>query len=126
MGDNRVVGIADSLSVERPCIVLRLREITHCSVPKSPPGFDFPIRLRVVAACGSASRACDCSDGSSEWRTSGDPRRKCNSSRSRGTRVEAWRSGRGIRITVLVKLSIRARASVSPVLARPWPWKSIA
>ena len=31
------------------------------------------------------------------------------------------REGRGMRVTILVKLSMIARASVSPVRARPWP-----
>ena len=64
---NRIVGIADSLSVERPCRVLRWGEITHSPVPKSPPGFDFAVRLRVVAACGSTLRACDCGDGGHQF-----------------------------------------------------------
>ena len=65
------------------------------------------------------------SGASSEWMMSGEPRRKYSSSSKRGTRVVACRSARGMRRTVLVKLSIRAWASVSPVMARPWPWKSI-
>jgi hypothetical protein len=58
-----VVGITNSLGVERPGFILGLGEITHCPVPESPPGLYFPVRLGVVAASGSALRAGDVGDG---------------------------------------------------------------
>ncbi len=58
-----IVGITNSLGVERPGFILGLGEITHYPVPKSPPGLYFPVRLGVVAASGSALRAGDVGDG---------------------------------------------------------------
>ena len=55
---DRIVGIANALGVERPCFVLGLGKITHCSVPESPPGFYLAVRLGVMAAGRSASGAC--------------------------------------------------------------------
>jgi hypothetical protein len=57
--------------------------------------------------------------------TSGEPRVNQMASRRGGIKVGAVRSLRGRTKTVFVKLSMTAKASVSPVIARPWPWKSM-
>jgi hypothetical protein len=123
---DRIVGIANALGVERPCFVLGLGKITHCSVPESPPGFYLAVRLGVMAAGRSASGACYIGNGRHKFAE--EFRRVVGVKDIGGAaakvefieeRVAAWRSGRGIRITVFAKLSIRAKASVSPVFARP-------
>ncbi len=45
--------------------------------------------------------------------------------RSGGMKVGAVWLGRVRTKTVFVKLSMTAKISVSPVRARPWPWKSM-
>jgi hypothetical protein len=79
-----------------------------------------------VASNTAASNADKSSGAESEWITSGEPRVNQMASKSGGMKVGAVRSLRGRTKTVFVKLiSMTAKASVSPVMARPWPWKSM-
>jgi hypothetical protein len=89
------------------------------------------VRSQVVVcwmpvASNTAARKADKSSGAaSEWMTSGEPRVNQMESKSRGMKVGTVRTLRGRTKTILVKLSMTAKASVSPVMARPWPWKSM-
>ncbi len=78
-----------------------------------------------VASKTAVSRAERSSGAASEWMTSGEPRVNQMASKSGGMNVGAVRSCRGRTKTVLVKLSMTGKASVSPEMARPWPWKSM-
>ena len=70
-----------------------------------------------VVARTAASNSDKSSGAASEWITSGAPRVNHIASRRVGTKVGAVRSVRGRTKTVFVKLSMTARASVSPVMA---------
>ncbi len=75
------------------------------------------MRVVPVAAVKWARSSDINSWDSSLWMISGAPRRKKISSSKRGARVAASRLGRAMTDTVFVKLSMIARASVSPVMA---------
>ncbi len=106
----------------------RFQNLHHDSISPFDCGLcpQVDVRCVPVVTATSVMRLLRNSGASSEWMMSGEPWRKYSSSSNLGTRVVAWRSGSGMIKTVLVKLSIRARASVSPVVTRPWPWKSMA
>jgi hypothetical protein len=132
---DRIVGEANSLSVEEPKKVLTGGQVAHGAIPKAPPRLNFTIELWVMAIGGCALRAGDSDYGVKKFAEKFRGVIRMNDVRRTATEVEfiqqtrydgqALRSGRGIRITVFVKLSMRAKASVSPEVARPWPWKSI-
>ncbi len=65
---NGVVGEADALGEGGPEKIVRWGEEFHGSVPKSPPAFDLPITLCVVAAGGGAGSACRIEEGGHEFR----------------------------------------------------------
>ncbi len=123
----RVVCKANALREERPIKVFGGRQKFHTAIPESPPAHNFAVVLRVVPAGGGVLGASGGKDGSKKGHgmISGEPRVNQMALRSNGTKLGAVRSGRGRTKTVLVKLSMTARASVSPVRARPWPWKSM-
>ncbi len=114
-----VMGEANALGEGRPVKIVGGRQELHCAIPESPPTFNFPIALCVMAAGGGASGAGGSGEMGEEFRHEllGFVAVKNTSSSKRGARVAASRLGRAMTDTGLVKLSMIARASVSPVMA---------
>ncbi len=86
-----------------------------------PSGGGFYIQL-----LAKRSKASDKNSGASfEWRASGAPKVNTIQSKNGRSQVDACLSRRGITTTYREIGSMRARSSVSPVSAVPYPWKSM-